>query len=145
MNHRGTETPRRKEGDDLNVGRNMKRPEKIDHAMFIEMLTAQFPEVPASFGECRIGLLHCEMGAFASLTEEAMDRGNLWQVEKYFRFVEELRTHASPEVENAIDVSYLEFLAFSEYSEKRHQAIKERMPKAIREILLEIDGRGRWQ
>jgi hypothetical protein len=125
--------------------KKMKKSEKIDHAKFIEMLTTQFPEVTASFDESRIGLLHCEMAAFARITEDGMDKGNYWQVEKYLRFVEEVREHSSPELENAIDVSYLEFLAFSEYSEKRHQAIKERMPNALKEILLEIDGRGRWE
>jgi hypothetical protein len=118
---------------------------KIDHAKFIALLTAQFPEVPASFDEYRIGLLHCEMGAFARLTEEAIDEGNHWQVEKYFRFIKEMRETASPEVENAIDISYLEFLAFSEYSAIRHQAIRERMPSPLKEILFEIDGRGRWE
>ena len=123
----------------------MKLPEIIDHARFIEMLTAQFPEVPASFDEIVTGLLHCEMGTFARLTEEAMDNGYFWKVEKYFRFVDQVRKNASPEVENAIDVSYLEWLAFSDYTEARHQAIKERMPEPLRKILLNIDGSGRWQ
>lgn len=123
----------------------MKNPGAIDHAHFVARLTAQFPEVPASFDESIKGLLHCEMGAFAGLTEEAMDKGNFWQVEKYFRFVEEVWRDASPEVENAIEVSYLEFLAFSELTENRYRAIKERMPKSLRTILLRIDGRGRWQ
>lgn len=123
----------------------MKRVEEIDHAAFIEMLTAQFPEVPALFDDCRIGLLHCEMAAFARMTEEAMDQGKHWQVESYFRFVEEMRMQASPELENAIDVSYIEFLAFGEYSAIRHQAIRERMPKTLKAILFEIDARGRWE
>ncbi len=116
----------------------------VDHAKFLELLTDEFPEVPQSFDEYRKGLLHCEMGAFARMTEEAMDQGRLWQVEKYFRFIERMRENATPEVENAIDVSYIEFLAFSEMSEIRREAMK-RMPKAIRAILLEIDGRGRWK
>jgi hypothetical protein len=123
----------------------MKRPDQIDHAMFIEMLTAKFPGMLATVDEYGKGLLHCEMAEFARLTEEAMDQGNYWLAEKYFRFVEQVRQNASPEVQNAIDVSYLERLAFSERTENRYRAIKERMPKAIKEILLQIDGRGRWQ
>lgn len=125
--------------------KEIKRPKKIDHATFIEMLTARFPEVTASFDEIRRGLLHCEMAAFARITEEAMDSGNHWQVEKYFGFVEEVRENASPEVINAIDVSFLEWLAFSDYSEGRHRAIKERMPKTLKKILFQIDGRHRWE
>jgi hypothetical protein len=123
----------------------MKHSRAIDHAQFLAMLTAQFPEVPAAFDESVKGLLHCEMGTFAGLTEEAMDKGNFWQVEKYFRFVEKVWRDASPDVENAIEVSYLEFLALSEFTENRYQAIKERMPKSLWTILLRIDGRGRWQ
>jgi hypothetical protein len=120
-----------------------KSPEAIDHARFLQMLSEEFPEVPEAFSKYGRGLLHCEMGDFARLTEEAMDQGRFWQVEKYFNFVEAVRQNAAPEVENAIDVSYVEYLAFSEVTENRRQAMK-RMPKDIRAILMEIDGRGRW-
>jgi hypothetical protein len=118
-------------------------PETVDHARFLQLLTDEFPEVPQAFDECVKGLLHCEMGVFARLTEKAMDEGRFWQAEKYFRFMERVREGATPEVENAIHVSYIENLAFSEVTDNRHQAIR-RMPKALRAILLEIDGRGRW-
>ena len=108
------------------------------------MLTDEFPEVPKAFDEDAQGLLHCEMGVFARLTEEAMDEGRFWRVEQYFRFIERVRETATPEVENAVDVSYIEFLAFSQVTENRIQGLK-RMPKTIRAILLEIDGRGRWE
>jgi hypothetical protein len=121
-----------------------KNCEAIGHAKFLELLTDEFPEVPQSFDEYRKGLLHCEMGAFARMTEEAIDQGRFWQVEKYFRFIDRMRENATPEVENAIDVSYIEFLAFSEMSENRREAMK-RMPKTIKAILLEIDGRARWE
>jgi hypothetical protein len=127
----------------VKIQRSSKNPEPIDHARFLQMLTEEFPEVPQSFDEYVEGLLHCEMGAFARQTEEAMDEGRFWQVEKYFNFMESVREKATPEVENAIDVSYIENLAFSEVTDNRHQAMK-RMPKGIRAILLEIDGRGRW-
>ncbi len=117
--------------------------EAIDHASFLQMLTDEFPEVPPAFDEYGKGLLHCEMGVFARLTEEAMDAGRFWQVEQYFRFIERVRESATPEVENAVDVSYLESLALSEVTDNRCRAIK-RMPQALRAILLELDGRGRW-
>lgn len=118
-------------------------PERIDHDRLLKMLAEEFPEVRQAFDEYTRGLLHCELGAFAGVTEEAMDQGRFWQVEQYFNFVERVRQNAAPAVENAIDVSYLEYLAFTEVTENRRQAMK-RMPKVIRAILLEIDGRGRW-
>lgn len=55
--------------------RTGKHVESVDHARFLEMLTAEFPEVPQAFDGYGKGLLHCEMGVFARLTEEAMDCG----------------------------------------------------------------------
>lgn len=68
--------------------------------------------------------------------------GRFWLVHNYFNFVERVRENASPEVENAINVSYIEFLAFSEVNDNRLRALNA-MPNALRIILLEIDGRGR--
>jgi hypothetical protein len=120
-----------------------KSPEAIDHARFLQMLTDQFPEVPQAFDEYGKGLLHIEICVFARLTEEAMDDGRFWRVEQYFRLIDRVRDRATPEVVNAIDVSYIEFLAFSEVTDNRRQGIK-RMPQSLRTILLEIDERGRW-
>ncbi len=130
------------------MGREKKRdtgksPEAIDHAGFLRMLTDEFPEVPQAFDQYGKGLLHCEMGVFARITEEAMDHGQFWKVEQHFRFIERVRESATPEVENAVDVSYIEFLALSDVTDTRRQAIM-RMPLSLRAILLEIDGRGRW-
>jgi hypothetical protein len=123
--------------------KNRRISEAIDHARFPEILSREFPEVPQAFDKYTKGLLHCEMGMLAALTEEAMDQGRFWQAEKYFNFMETMRAHAVPEVTNAIDVSYIEYLALSEVTDNRHQALR-RMPKVIRAILLDIDGRGRW-
>lgn len=123
--------------------RSSRSPKAIDHTLFLQMMIDAFPEVPQAFDECSKGLLHCEMGTFARLTEEAMDEGRFWRVREYFTFLERVRERATPEVENAIDVSYLEYLAFSEVTENRLRALKQ-MPRTLRAILLEIDGRGRW-
>jgi hypothetical protein len=116
----------------------------ISHAQFIAMLTAEFPEVVAAVDEYGKGLLHCEMGTFAGMTEKAMDAGDFARVEQYFAFVDRIRKAASSDVQNAIDVSFIEYLAFSEKTDTRYRAVK-RMPPSIRRILLNIDGRGRWK
>jgi hypothetical protein len=84
-----------------------------------------------------------EMGVFARITDEAMGKGNYQQVATYFAFVDRVRKDATPEVENAIDVSYIEYFALDEVTDNRYQALK-RMPTSLRQVLLEIDGRGRW-
>jgi hypothetical protein len=129
--------------DTLKQQESSNNPEAIGYARFLQMLTEEFPEVPQAFDEYSRGLLHCEMGTFARVTEEAIDRGRFSQTEQYFNFVERVRQNATPEVENAIDVSYIEYLAFSEVTDTRLRAMR-RMPEGIRAVLLEIDGRGRW-
>ena len=123
--------------------RRGKSAHSIDHATFLQMLTDEFPEVPQAFDKYSQGLLHCEMGVLARLSQEAMDQERWWQVDKYVRFIARVRARATPEVENAIDVSYIEYLALSYVTPNRTVAMK-RMPKALRAILQQIDGRQRW-
>jgi hypothetical protein len=107
----------------------MTRERTIDHAQFIVMLGTEFPELVAAFDQYGRGLLHCEMGTFAGMTEKAMDTGDFARVESYFAFVDLVRRQASPEVQNAIDVSYIEYLAFAEMTDAHYRAMT-RMPAA---------------
>lgn len=116
----------------------------IDYQVFRQMLESDFPEVVREIDEYSEGLLHCEMGTFARLTEEAFDTGRFWQASKYLNFVERIREEANADVENAINVSFVEYLAFGEVTENRYCGYKEQMPTKLRELLLEIDGRERW-
>ncbi len=119
-------------------------PQGIGYTEFLEMLAEEFPEAVQAFSKYDKGLLHCEVGVFARLTEEAIDEGNFWRAERYFRFIDRVRRQAALDVANAIDVSYIEYLAFSEVTDNRLHAVKRLMPKAMRETLRKIDGRGRW-
>ena len=116
----------------------------IDYAEWSRMLAEAFPEVPQAYDEYSRGLLHCEMGTFAQLTDEAISEGDAERVARYFAFVDRTRKQADAFVENAIDVSYIEYFAWDDWTERRHQALK-RIPPALRQVLLEIDGRGRWE
>ena len=116
----------------------------IDYAEWSRMLAEEFPEVPQAYDEYSRGLLHCEMGTFARLTDEAIGEGDAERVARHFAFVDRVRKQADEYVENAIDVSYIENFAWDEWTERRHQALK-RMPPALRGVLLEIDGTGRWE
>jgi hypothetical protein len=104
---------------------------------FLARLAAEFPEVVAEFGPYSSGLLHCEVADFRQATERAMDEGRLWDAEQHFRLVAELLAVASPELRNALEVSYLEDLALGECTPARYRAIKERMPGTLQRILIE--------
>ena len=102
---------------------------------FLCRLAAEFPDVVAGFSHAA-GNLHCEVGDFRSATERAMDEGKLWAAERHFRLVLELLAAAGPELRNALEVSYLEDLAFGEFTWARHQAVRERMPQELRAVLI---------
>jgi hypothetical protein len=103
---------------------------------FLARLASDFAEVVGQINQHETGLLHCEMGAFRRATEQAIDAGRLWEAEKHFRLVEELLPSAGPELLNALEVSYLEDFALGECTPERYRAVKERMPKSLRKVLV---------
>ena len=103
---------------------------------FLARLAFDFPEAAAGINKYEDGLLHCEVAAFRRATEKAMDCGRFWEAERHFRWVEDLLQAAGPELRNALEVSYLEDLALGACSSARYQAVKERMPKSLRLILI---------
>lgn len=115
----------------------------ISHDEFISVLGSQFPEVVAEITEYERGLLHPEMGAFRRVAEEAVDSGKLWAAEKYLRFVDRVFSEADSDVRNAIEVSFLEDFALGHMTPSRHEAVKSRMPKRLRMILIGIDEKWR--
>lgn len=109
---------------------------------FRAALAAEFPEVVARFAASyATGLLHCEVGCFRETTEEAIDGGRHWLAERHFRFVERVMADADHEVQNALELSYLEDLANGEHTPQRHRVVKERMPAGLRRRLIEL---GEW-
>lgn len=103
---------------------------------FLKRLTCNFPNVVDQINKHESGLLHCETAAFRRATEQAIDANRLWEAEKHFRLVEELLRDAGPELLNALEVSYLEDFALGECTPKRYLAVKERMSKSLRAILV---------
>jgi hypothetical protein len=103
---------------------------------FLARLAASFPAAASGIRPDEAGLLHCEVAAFRRATEVAMDSGRLWEAQGHFHLVEELLAVADPELRNALEVSYLEDLALGECTPLRYQAIKERMSRPLREILI---------
>ena len=86
--------------------------ERIDRDGFIALLTKRFPVVAASIDECSHGLLHPEMATLARATQAAIDSQDRETVCRHFKFIDEVFRQAAPDVENAVNVSYLENLRF---------------------------------
>ena len=105
---------------------------------FRALLAAEFPEVAVEVRDKGDGLLHLEAAAFRRVTERAMDTGQFWSAEQHFRFVERVLSQATPDVENALGVSYIEDLALGECTPQRFRAVKERMPAKLRAVMARI-------
>lgn len=84
----------------------------IDHAAFLQLLGERFPDVTHRIDDHARGLLHLETATFARATQAAIDTGDEATVREHFRFAEMVLSEASPEVDNALHISYLENLRF---------------------------------
>jgi len=78
---------------------------------FCRMALAEFPELAEEFEEWA-DLLHLKMGAFARLTQGAKGDGDWEKYARCVRLADELFGSPSPDLENALNVSYLEHLDF---------------------------------
>ncbi len=110
----------------------------IGRREFLDLLAIEFPDQAAEALNEGDGLLHLEVATFRRATERAMDAGQLWTVEKHFRFVERVLRDATSDVENALRVSYIEDLALGECSPGRYRAVRERMSAKLQAEMADI-------
>ena len=75
---------------------------------FVRRLELRFPSVAAALDSDERSLLHLGMAAFARATRAAIAAGQESVFLDHFGFADELLQNASPELENAVVVSYLE-------------------------------------
>jgi hypothetical protein len=112
--------------------------EQIDHERFIARLAERFPEVAAAIDDCSEGLLHLEMATFARATQAAIDAQDRETVRRHFQFIDEVFRQAAPEVENAVNVSYLENLRFDGRKAGPTRA-RELLTPGLRQALAELE------
>ena len=93
--------------------------EPIDRDRFVALLAVRYPAVAADIDECARGLLHLQMGTLARATQAAIGHEDKPAVEGYFAFIAEVFRMATPEVRNAVFVSFLECLSFDGRHGKR--------------------------
>jgi len=111
----------------------------MERAEFLKVLETEFPDAFSQIDKCESGLLHCEVAAFRRFVEKRMDEGAHWYCEKAFRFVELCLKEAGPNLENAIEVSFIYDLALGEQNEERYEIVKERAPKIIWAKMIRAD------
>lgn len=79
---------------------------------FTRMALAEFPQLAEDFHEWA-DLLHLKMGAFAQITQAAKADADWEKYDRCIRFADEIFGRATPDLENALNVSYLEHLDFA--------------------------------
>ena len=113
---------------------------KLDRDAFLKLLADQFPEVAEIFTDIDDGLLHLEVAAFRRCAESAADSGRLWDFERYLRFVDEIIPQADDALDNALGISFIEDFAL-DCNDARRDAVRDRAPKRIREMMVTINPR----
>lgn len=82
-----------------------------------------FPEIAEEIHEDVIeGLLHCQIGEFSRFAQRQIDRQDRDSFGKICRVFVELFTDADPSLENALNVSFLEHLDFTDGEHSRSWA-----------------------
>ena len=112
--------------------------DRISYREFLDLLEASFPDVAAEIRAQGHSLPHLAAATFRQATERAMDAGQFWAVQQHSLFVEQVRNDATPDLANALDISYVEDLALGECTPQRYRAVKERMPSKMRAELASI-------
>jgi hypothetical protein len=110
----------------------------IDRDRFIALLTERFPEVAAEIDDCSQGLLHLEMATLARATQAAIDNQDRDTVRRHFHFIDEVFQDAAPDVENAVNVSYLEGLRFEGRKAGPTRA-RELLTPPLRQALVDLE------
>ncbi|MBK9532193.1 MAG: hypothetical protein IPO42_10400 [Chitinophagaceae bacterium] len=95
---------------------------------FFSELLIQFPKLESEF-DTEDGL-HYKMNRFANYTIEQIEQKNIEELNKCFDFVESRIRLLTPDIENALNVSYCETLLCYDQP-KRGIEMKNMMPKQL--------------
>lgn len=84
----------------------------------LDIIEKEFPEVSEDLREDE-GLLHVQIGVFSHLVQSFIDSGSRDEFSRACTLFVELFASASPELENALNVSFLEHLNFTDGKNSR--------------------------
>lgn len=110
-----------------------------DNKTSIEYIESRFPELgEALHDEIIDGLLHPQLGEFSRLAQSVIDESSKAGWSKVTTVFMQLWSDCTPEVKNALNVSFLEHLNFTDGKRARSWAYRE-MPKPMRKAWEEMN------
>jgi len=109
-----------------------------DQAVFESRLAKEFAAIDQAITDDERGLLHLEMAVVARATSSAIDTHSDEEVDALISWIDDLFSDASPDLENAIYVSYLENV-FLGRSTEPYLAARARLSPRLKEALVELE------
>jgi len=113
--------------------RNRAKP-TVGRIDFVCQLTLYFPEVATFIDESDFGILPLEVGAMTVATKDALNRFDLLAVRRYLVFIGDLFERADAELQQAIQIAYLENLFLGEKS-YAHVEARYMLPRCLADAL----------
>jgi hypothetical protein len=114
----------------------------IDRQQFVEEAVKAFPEFESDIRDSTwAGLLHLEVSAFARYTQRQIDGEHHAELKRCFELARRALLEGTPDLKNAIAVSYLEHLDFSDQKRRRSWALGV-MPEVLRAEFQAVTGHG---
>jgi hypothetical protein len=101
---------------------------------FIYQLTLYFPEVATHIDESDFGILPLEVGAMTVATKNALNSFDLLAVRRYLVFIGDLFERADAELQQVIQIAYLENLFLDEKS-YAHVEARYILPRCLADAL----------
>ena len=111
-----------------------------NESRFQKDLLEKFPETTEEVQYYK-GLLHLEMAALRRLADKAIETGDLKRLENIYEFLADIMKNprnVHPDVENAINVSFVENLEVDFANSKYGQEAERIMPDVIRKMWQEM-------
>jgi hypothetical protein len=109
-----------------------------DRATFERRLAERFPAIAEEVTDIDRGILHLEMAAFARATCRAIEQDVPGEVRTHFEFIDELFSNATPDLEDAIYVSYFKNV-FLDRSGDPYLSVRGRLSPELQKALIELE------
>jgi hypothetical protein len=110
-----------------------------DHQTTIKLIESRFPNLADDLHDEIIdGLLHLQMAVFSRLAQDAIDSEDVTSWEKITKVFMCIWQDCTPDVENALNVSFLEHLNFKDGKRKRAWAY-DKMSLTMRKAFDEME------
>ncbi len=106
---------------------------------FLKAVKEAFPEVTQSINS-QDGILHLEMSEFRRFAQSLIDSGREQELAKCFKVIERLERNASEKLRNAIDVSFVEDLDFSDTKKQSRSWAWRILPRSLQILYEQFHG-----